>query len=563
MAAGRADAAGSLAHRFPVPGINSLATAPDGTIYAACNDGAIRVYDSGGAELGIIKPISGVFRYPTSIFYFDGRLYLTDLWHKHVAVIEPDGKPLFTIGDPGKGPKRFSEPGGVYVWKGLIYVADRMGGVVQVFGPNGIYLNTIALPELERGLGSRPVSVAVDGRGYVYVVEEYTSKVLIFDDRWTLVDSIKKVRGGSFVSIAGGSVLVADRGGDRYAFFDINGNPLGMTGYMGSADDEFLSIGPAVLDSMGRLVAADPAKEEIKIFNIPDAMIKEPLRSDFMPGNAIWEMDFDLSGDVLPAKAVKTKDGGMLLVDYGGRALVEVRGERVERAIRFPGWRPIAITHGPDGDIWVLDSASRSVMRLSPDGELISRFGAEVGKAAGAAQNPGALVDPSDILVTSGGEVMVADSGAGKVNVYSETGRYLGRLGRGGTSVFISKPISMDIDDKDTIYVLDAQKPSILLYSVRGAFIREIGGYGSERSLLQVPVALRLVGEDIAVLDAGNNTVRLLTKSGDRVMQFGSEGEGMGEFNAPQGILYLGEGRIAISDTGNSRISYLSFTNPE
>ena len=559
-------AIGEFVMKFKVPEINSLTVGDDGRIYAACNDGPIRVYSPEGEHLRDIAPISGVFRYPTSIFHYGGKLYLTDLWYSHVAVLDTDGHPLFHFGGAGNGPKRFTEPSGVFVWNGLIYVADHMGGTVQVFGPNGVYMGRLSAQTTARGLLTRPLSVAVDDRGYVYVADISEMRVKIYDERWKFLDELRKPRFANFVSAFPGGLIASDGTVNKIGILNRERNIIGMVGYMGDADDEFLGVGSAAFDSKGRLVAADTIKQDIKIYRLPGVYDGEARKPDFTPGHATWTEDLDLSGDVLPAKAVRMPDGSLLVVDYGGKALIEVRGGRVDKVLRVPGWSPVSLAVGPKGDIWVVDGALKRVLRLSPDGEIISTIGgagtssAKPGEAPAA--SPERLMDPSDILVTAGGEIMVADTGAGKVNVYNGEGRYLGRLGRGGTSAFITKPISLDSDEKGTIYVLDSSKPSIILYSDRGAYIREIGGYGAEREIMQTPVALRMVGDEIAVLDGGSNTLRIITKSGDLLMQFGSSGDGMGEFNAPLGVVDLGEGHLVISDTGNSRISYFQYVYP-
>lgn len=561
-----AEALGDFAMRVEVPNISSVAVGGDGTIFAACNDGAIKVYAPDGTLIRSINPISNVFRYPTSIFYHEGRLYLTDLWYKHVAVIEPDGKPVFTFGGAGEGPRRFVEPSDVFVWEGLIYVADRMGGNVQVFGPNGVYAGTINMPTDRSSGRPMPVSVAVDGKGYVYVVDETDMRVKVFNDRWEYLEHMKKVRGASFVRVLDGVLVVSDQAGGRFTLYDNERNPIGTVGYLGDAKDEFLSIGSIALDSSGKLVAADAEKNDLKVFNLPIRQAGGQLRSKTRGGYAEWVEDLDLAGDVLPAKAVMLPDGAMLMVDFGGKALVEIRGGRVDRAIRLPGWNPVSVSLGPDGGIWVVDAALKRVLKLDLDGNVLSSIGpwsAPQSQGAGNAAMPEALVDPSDVLVMKSSEVLVADAGAGKVNVYSSDGRYLGRLGRGGTSAFITMPVALDADEQGTIYVLDAKKPSIILYSDRGAYIREIGGYGAGLSIMKKPVTMRLLEDEIVVIDGGTDTIRLITKSGDLLMQFGSSGSGKGEFQAPSGIIGLGSGMLAISDTGNSRISYYKYIYPQ
>ena len=58
----------------------------------------------------------------------------------------------------------------------------------------------------------------------------------------------------------------------------------------------------------------------------------------------------------------------------------------------------------------------------------------------------------------------------------------------------------------------------------------------------------------LMVCDTGNHRIQVFDLSGKFVAKFGTNGSGMGELNEPVSVAVLSDGKIAVSDIGNSRI---------
>jgi DNA-binding beta-propeller fold protein YncE len=107
------------------------------------------------------------FHYPTNLsIASDGNLYVTDGYgNARVHVFSPDGRLLFSWGEPGEGPGQFHLPHGIAVDRqGTVYVADRENSRIQLFTPRGDFIaqwNDVA----------RPCQVFIDGSDNVYVAE--------------------------------------------------------------------------------------------------------------------------------------------------------------------------------------------------------------------------------------------------------------------------------------------------------------------------------------------------------------------------------------------------------
>lgn len=107
------------------------------------------------------------FHYPTNLTVSGtGELYVSDGYgNARVHKFAPDGRLLFSWGEPGNGPGQFHLPHGIAVDRqGTVYVADRENSRIQLFAPDGTYLT-------EWADVARPCQVYIDGNGDVYVAE--------------------------------------------------------------------------------------------------------------------------------------------------------------------------------------------------------------------------------------------------------------------------------------------------------------------------------------------------------------------------------------------------------
>jgi sugar lactone lactonase YvrE len=90
----------------------------------------------------------------------DGSLYITDGYaNSRVHKFSPDGRLLFSWGEPGTDPGQFSIPHNICVDRdGYLYVADRENNRIQVFDPNGRF-------ETQWNNLHKPATLFIDKRG--------------------------------------------------------------------------------------------------------------------------------------------------------------------------------------------------------------------------------------------------------------------------------------------------------------------------------------------------------------------------------------------------------------
>jgi DNA-binding beta-propeller fold protein YncE len=124
--------------------------------------------DSGydGKNVATISRGAPPFNRPTNLAVApNGDLYVSDGYgNARVHHFRPDGAIVGSWGEPGGGPGEFRLPHGIAVHPdGRVYVCDRENDRLQVFDPDGVYLEEIVSVQ-------RPTQIAFWG-GLMYVAE--------------------------------------------------------------------------------------------------------------------------------------------------------------------------------------------------------------------------------------------------------------------------------------------------------------------------------------------------------------------------------------------------------
>ncbi len=106
-----------------------------------------------------------------------GKVYVANAEAQRIDVFTTSGVFLTSFGGPGDGDGEFSDPRGVAAGGGSVYVTDTDQRRVQAFSLNGTYRSQATDSDFLRLDGA-----GTDGRGNVYITDQFTNLVTWFGD---------------------------------------------------------------------------------------------------------------------------------------------------------------------------------------------------------------------------------------------------------------------------------------------------------------------------------------------------------------------------------------------
>jgi len=242
----------------------------------------------------------------------------------------------------------------------------------------------------------------------------------------------------------------------------------------------------------------------------------------------------------------------------------QARIQHLDRAGKFIGeWhtpesqqgKPVGLTVGPDGNLWVPDTHYHRVLVYAPDGKLLHQFGSR-------GTGPGQFIYPTDVAFGPDGRVFVSEYGDhDRVQVFDMAGNYryeFGAFGEGDGQ--FSRPQSMVVRGNE-IYITDACNHRLVVFTLDGKFLRNIGGVGSEPGQFRFPYGLDIdAAGNLIVCEFGNNRVQKIDpKTGRGLAVWGAPGRDLGQLAYPWGVAVDKRDRVVTVDAGNNRLQVFQF----
>jgi DNA-binding beta-propeller fold protein YncE len=250
---------------------------------------------------------------------------------------------------------------------------------------------------------------------------------------------------------------------------------------------------------------------------------------------------------------------------------------------------PSGVAADAGGALYVADAGNRRVVKLSPAGEWLLTWGAE-------GEGSGEFIEPFDLVVEADGSVVVLDAVAHQLQRFTPDGRFVGLF---GLDMAFYRPRGLGADTQGNLYVADTGGVRLLKLSSSGERLMQIGGPEEAIGPGQPTDVAVHGGGDIYVveamtgvawwLDAGGtllgrwqiaqaNTldsphvatdqqdrvyitdpegarVLVFARSGDPLGQFGTLGDGSGQFRKPVGIAVGPQGQVAVTDSHACKVA--------
>jgi DNA-binding beta-propeller fold protein YncE len=234
-----------------------------------------------------------------------------------------------------------------------------------------------------------------------------------------------------------------------------------------------------------RIHVFDAAKNRYYFFPADTAMLASPIGIAIDGGGIVYVSD--------------SKQGLVYLFKDNGKTLVATLGRGI-----FD--RPTGIAVNPKtSELLVVDTLQARIFRYdlstrSPKGS----FGMD-----GAAE--GRFHYPTNICVTSSGDIIVSDALNFRVQVFSPQGRFRFAVGRMGDAPgTFSRPKGVAADSDGNIYVVDALFDNIQVFDKRGRLLMAFGDHGRGYGDFWLPTGIYIDDQDVIyVSDSSNRRVQI------------------------------------------------------
>ena len=197
-------------------GPNGVAVDPEGHVFVVDTfNQRLQEFDAGGAFISESPgPAPGFYGPRDAALDATNAVYVLDQGHARVVRLPVTGDAT-SFGSLGAGPGQLNEPTGIAVAGELVYVADKGNTRIAVFGTDGQYVRSIAVPEWSPPGGYPDVAVSADGR-FLLASSPATAEVLVFTIDGARAGSLKTTAPdvltspGAMAIQADGRVLVVD-----------------------------------------------------------------------------------------------------------------------------------------------------------------------------------------------------------------------------------------------------------------------------------------------------------------------------------------------------------------
>jgi ABC-type Fe3+ transport system permease subunit/DNA-binding beta-propeller fold protein YncE len=315
-----------------------------------------------------------------------------------------------------------------------------------------------------------------------------------------------------------------------------------------------LGIVALLLGRIGvRIARALPVLLAIMLLNISGCR-------DGAKPQAVWCNTGSGPGQVIYPRAITYSklDDSFFICDREARIQHLDREGKPLAEWRTPKWaqgKPVGLSVGPDGNLYVPDTHYYRVLVYSPAGELLREWGSK-------GTDPGQFIYPTDIAFDSKGNIFVSEYGDNdRIQVFKPTGEFLYQFGRFGDAPGeFSRPQSMVIDG-ELVYVTDSCNHRLTVFKTDGTFVRNMGQVGSNAGEFRFPYGLDMDSRGrLVVCEFGNNRVQLIDKeTGAGLGTWGMAGREPGELAYPWGVAVDRKGRVVAVDAGNNRLQVFEF----
>ena len=157
------------------------------------------------------------------------------------------------------------------------------------------------------------------------------------------------------------------------------------------------------------------------------------------------------------------------------------------------------------------------------------------------------LDSPQCVAVDADDNIYVTDSYTGKIFVFDSNGKFQRVLASLKGEGYFKRATGIAVDSTaQRIYVTDTLRHQVWVLDLQGNVVEKFGMRGADNGQFNYPTELRLVGQDLYVVDAMNFRIQVLDRTGKFQYAIGDVGEAVGSMFRPKGMGVDSEGHLYI-----------------
>ena len=450
--------------------------------------------------------------------------------------------------------------------EGNLYITDKSCNCVRVYTPGGDALfkfgKSGSYPE--RGVLVSPMAIAIDGEDNVYVGN--VMMISIFD------------KSGSFLRSFGGY------GDDLGQFSLIRGLHIGRNGHLYVSD--FCNNRVQVFEGLIPRLSDDQMVVSGQIISIPEPVnfsktpdsggenVVTPVPIKKIVGPNFAEPVKTIS-DVVEPTGVTGAGGDFVVASRKVKKLVifnhsdfEYQGE-ISRLTYDPARNSemvdlTDVALSQDGNFLI--SVKHRVLKISPNGEVITTFGSPGKRGSGDSQ----LDTPCGIAVGKTGQVFVVDSGNCRIQVF-RADLTLERSLQLPDNEGLEKPAleRVAVNSEGSIYVTDKKNKCIhvfdekFLFSFKNLSVeRDVKSSFFKHFFLPSPEAITIDHENNIYVATSNDEILLFAPGGHLLRVCGKRGDEPGQFRGIKAMHFDQKGNLYVCESKSDRIQIFVGTGP-
>lgn len=386
------------------------------TDIALDSNGSVYVVDSGNNRIAVFDKNGNFLKifgdkdllHPWGIAVNGSSLYVSDTGNHRIVTFTMQGVKSDVIGQRGIEPTQFNYPTGIQMdSKGQLWVADSGNNRIV-----RIKKNTENLMIGWDSITIEPVGLAQND-GLVYVADKISNLVNVYEiASGRFVNSI----GLSGTSATGllhpvdcdflprGDLVVSDSGNSRIQIYSKNGEHLVSFGSKGSSSGQLNNPGGLACTKSGMIIIADTGNKRVSVFS----------------QGGTWE--FDIKENIEePVDCAQDSLGRIWVADIGSGTIqiYDKNGNYLNNLETTGLAKPSAITIDRFGRVFVIDSQDGLIKVFSEAGYELSTLGGIGGPNTLSSppfllEQPGHFLNPSGISI-SDTSVCISDTGNSRI----------------------------------------------------------------------------------------------------------------------------------------------------